>query len=97
MSVLRSVAQQQQVYFADTVVMHVPTTDPRGIAQAQLGALQGILTLQLPPQAVSALALVCNCRAETVPAQRTPMVIAANEKFWMVFLMIDSPFNCKAG
>ena len=77
--------------------MHLPTTDPGGIAQAQLGVLQGTLMLQLPPQTLSALALVCNCRPETVPAQRTPMVIAANEKFWMVFLMIDSPFNCKAG
>jgi hypothetical protein len=68
--------------------MHLPTTDPGGITQAQAGVLQGTLTLQLPPQAPSILASACNCRAEIVPAQRTAAVIAANEKLWIIFLMI---------
>jgi len=68
--------------------MHVPTTDPGGITQAQAGVLQGTLTLQLPPQAPSTLASAFNCRVEIVPTQRTAAVIAANENVWIVFLMV---------
>ena len=74
-------------YFADTVLMHLPTTDPGGIAQAQLGVLQGTLMLQLPPQAPSALASVRNCRAENVPAHRTATAMTASNRFWIFFFM----------
>jgi len=40
---------------------------------------------QLPPQVASALGLVCNCRAETVPAQRTAAAIAARNVFLAAF------------
>jgi len=40
---------------------------------------------QLPPQVASALGLVCNCRAETVPAQRTAAAIAARNVFLTAF------------
>lgn len=39
--------------------------------------LQGLLTPQLPPQVARPFALLCNCRAETVPAHKTPMTSAA--------------------
>jgi hypothetical protein len=55
--------------------------------------LQCTVVLHAPLQTGSKLAGVRSCRAETVPTQRTAMIIAANEKFWMVFLMICLSFQ----
>jgi hypothetical protein len=55
--------------------------------------LQGFVALQVPVQAGNRLDFFCNCRAETVPAQRTAIITAANEKFWIVFLMICPSFQ----
>jgi hypothetical protein len=70
---------------------HAPEV-PVNIWQMQ-GPLQGLVALHVPVQVGSRLGFFCNCRAETVPAQRTAMIIAANEKFWMVFLMICPSFQ----
>jgi hypothetical protein len=48
---------------------------------------QGLLTPQLPPQVASALGPVRNCRADTVPAHRTPMTSAA-KSIDLIFFMI---------
>jgi hypothetical protein len=58
---------------------------------------QCTVALHVVPQKPMAWESVFNCRAETVPAQRTAMAIAANEKFRMVFFMIGPPFHYKAG
>jgi hypothetical protein len=49
------------------------------------GPLQGFVALQLPLH-VPILAVVFNCRADTVPAHKTAAVIAAKNVFWMIFL-----------
>ena len=68
-----------------------------GVVKEQKQLLgQGWVVLQVPLQA-KPLGSLRSCRAETVPAQRTAMIIAANEKFWMVFLMICPSFNYKSG
>jgi hypothetical protein len=48
---------------------------------------QGLLTPQLPPQVAEAFASLRNCRAETVPAQRTPMTSAV-KNMDLIFFMI---------
>jgi hypothetical protein len=55
---------------------------------------QGLLTPQLPPQVARALVPECNCRAETVPAHRTPMTSAANNVD-LIFFMIASLLGFK--
>jgi hypothetical protein len=50
--------------------------------------LQGLFAPQLPPQAAEACASVRSCRAETVPAQRTPMTSAV-KNIELIFFMID--------
>jgi hypothetical protein len=57
--------------------------------------VQGFVALHVPRQAGSTDALVCNCRAETVPAKRTAMVIAAKKEFWDIFFMMRLPFNSR--
>jgi len=57
--------------------------------------VQGFVALHVPRQAGSTDAWVRSCRAETVPTQRTAMIIAAREKFWMVFFILFLPFNYK--
>jgi len=57
------------------------------------GPLHGLVALHVPLQTGSRLADVCNCRAETVPAQRTAVTIAANNVFLIVLLMVHSPFR----
>jgi hypothetical protein len=55
---------------------------------------QGLLTPQLPPQVAEPLASLRNCRAETVPAQRTPMTSAVKNIdliFFMIFLLFSGP------
>jgi hypothetical protein len=58
-------------------------------------AAQGWVELQLPPQVVEPLASLRNCRAETVPAQRTPMTSAIKNidlMFFMIaFLLVPGP------
>jgi len=64
-----------------------PVVLPLSIQQVQRPP-QCTVALHVVPQAPGkALASFFNCRAETVPIQRTAMMIVANEKFWMVFLM----------
>ena len=46
------------------------------------------VALQEPPQVVEPLAPLCNCRAETVPAQRTPMASAV-KNIDLIFFMIS--------
>jgi hypothetical protein len=50
--------------------------------------LQGLLTPQLPPQVAEPFVLLRNCRAETVPAQRTPRTSAAKNIDLIFLLMI---------
>ena len=57
------------------------------------GPLQGLVALHVPVQVGSRLGFFCNCRAETVPAQKTAIMMVANERFWMVFLMICPSFQ----
>jgi len=52
--------------------------------------LQGLLTPQLPPHVAVPFALLCNCRAETVPAHKTPMTSAAKKVDLIFFFMIPS-------
>jgi hypothetical protein len=52
---------------------------------------QGLLTPQLPPQVAEPLASLCNCRAETVPAHRTPMT-SAEKNIDLNFFIIASSF-----
>ena len=57
---------------------------------------QCFVALQVPVQAGNTVDFFCNCRAETVPAQRTAMAIAARNVFLILLLMIhfsitDSP------
>jgi hypothetical protein len=62
--------------------------DSMGKMQRQPWA-QGLLTPQLPPEA-RALGPFRNCRAETVPAHKTPMTSAAKKVdliFFMIFLL----------
>jgi hypothetical protein len=47
----------------------------------------GLLTPQLPPQVAEPFASLRNCRAETVPAQRTPMTSAV-KNIELIFFMI---------
>jgi len=49
---------------------------------------QGLLTPQLPPQAVNPLAPLRNCRAETVPAQRTAETIAVKNMVFILLLVV---------
>src|SRR5438270_2179012 len=69
-----------------------PPVVPVSISQMQ-PPLQCTVVLHAPLQTGSKLAGVRSCRAETVPAHRTAMIIAANEKLWMVFLMINPLFQ----
>src|SRR6478609_11700966 len=48
---------------------------------------QGLLTPQLPPQVAEPFASLRNCRAETVPAQSTPMT-NAEKNVDLIFFMI---------
>ena len=50
---------------------------------------QGLLTPQPPPQVIDRSASFRNCRAETVPAQRTPMTSAV-KNIDLIFFMISS-------
>ena len=59
--------------------------------------LQGLLTPQLPPHVAVPFALLCNCRAETVPAHKTPMTSAAKKVDLIFFFMIPSSCVFKAG
>ncbi len=69
-----------------------PPVVPVRIWQMQ-APLQGLVALQVPLHAGSRLAGVRNCRAETDPAHRTAIAIAARNVFLIVLLMIHSPFQ----
>ncbi len=71
-----------------------PPVFPLNIWQRQ-GPLQWTVVLHVPLQTGSRLAGVCNCRAETVPAQRTAAAIAASNVFLIVLLIIHSPFSVR--
>jgi len=51
---------------------------------------QGLPTPQLPPQVAKPFASLRNCRAETVPAQRTPMTSAV-KNIDLIFLFMSLP------
>src|SRR5882672_11952405 len=53
---------------------------------------QGLPMPQLPPQVAKPLASFRNCRAETVPAQKTPMISAA-KNIDLNFFMIASSLS----
>jgi hypothetical protein len=60
-----------------------------GVVKEQTQPLaHGWVALQEPPQVVEPLAPLCNCRAETVPAQRTPMTSAV-KNIDLIFFMIS--------
>ena len=69
-----------------------PPVVPIRISQRQ-PPVQGFIALHVPRQTGSRLACFCNCRAETVPAQRTAVAITARNAFLIVLLMIHSPFQ----
>jgi hypothetical protein len=57
------------------------THDPRVVPfiwTQEQGPLHGWVALQRPLQTPISLALLCSCRAETVPAKRTAVTIAAS-------------------
>lgn len=73
-----------------------PVVDSSGKAQMQ-PLLQGLFAPQLPPQA-NPFALLRNCRAESAPALRTAVIIAASNVFLITFLlMIFTPLIPVAG
>ena len=55
--------------------------------------VQCTVALHAPLQTGSKLAGVVSCRAETVPAQRTAVAIAARNVFLIFLLMVHSPFS----
>lgn|SRR5579864_1392756 len=67
--------------------MHAPATAPEGMEQKQKTLLQGTLTLHVAPQIALVAAWFRNCRAETVPAQRTP-ITSAVKNIELIFFMI---------
>jgi hypothetical protein len=69
-----------------------PPVVPERISQRQ-PPVQGFVALHVPRQTGSRLACFCNCRAETVPAQRTAVAIAARNVFLILLLMIHSHFQ----
>jgi hypothetical protein len=70
---------------------HAPEV-PLKIWQMQ-APLQGFVALHVPVHAGSRLADVRSCRAETVPAQRTAVAMAARNVFLIVLFIIHSPFR----
>ena len=56
--------------------------------QTQPAVAQGWVALQVPPQVVELLALLRNCRAETVPAHRTTATIVASNVVFITFLLM---------
>jgi hypothetical protein len=60
--------------------------------QTQPLVAQGWVALHVPPQ-VNPLAPLRNCRAETVPAQRTVVTIAASNVDLIAFAFMISPFK----
>jgi hypothetical protein len=56
--------------------------------QTQPAVAQGRVRLQVPPQVVVLLALLLNCRAETVPAQRTTATIVDSNVVFISFLLM---------
>jgi len=68
---------------------HAPEV-PLKIWQMQ-APLQGFVALQVPVQVGSRLGFFCNWRAETVPAQRTAVTVAARSVLLMVFFVIEIP------
>jgi len=70
-----------------------PPVVPLKIWQMQ-GPLQGLVALHVPVHVGRRLGFLCNCRAETVPAQRTAATMAARNAFFIVLLMIHSSFLC---
>jgi hypothetical protein len=60
-----------------------------GVVKEQKQPLtQGWVALHVPPQVVELLALLRNCRAETVPAQRTTATIVAINVVFISFLLM---------
>jgi hypothetical protein len=56
--------------------------------QTQPAVAQGWVRLQVPPQVVELLAPLRNCRAETVPAQRTTATIVDSNVVFISFLLM---------
>jgi hypothetical protein len=69
-----------------------PPVVPLKIWQMQ-APLQCTVVLHVPLQTGSKLIGVRSCRAETVPAQRTAVAIAARNVFLIVLLMVHSSFQ----
>jgi len=63
-----------------------PVVDSSGKAQIQ-PLLQGLFAPQLPPHVAEPFASLRNCRAETVPAQRTAVIIVENNTVFIVLCM----------
>jgi hypothetical protein len=59
------------------------------ICTQEQAPLQGWVALQRPLQTPISPALLCNCRAETVPAHRTAVTIAASNVDVIFLLMIN--------
>lgn len=72
--------------------MHEPDLVPAGMLQKQ-SMLQDMCLLQMPPQKGLVVAWLCNCRAETVPADRTAVTNVTSNVFLMNFLFILSRFQ----
>jgi hypothetical protein len=75
------------------------TQDPRVapfISTQEHAPLHGWVALQRPLQTPITPGCLCNCRAETVPAQRTVITRAAKSVALIFLPMIRSPFKRKA-
>ena len=60
---------------------------------------QGLVALHPPPQVAEPFASLRNCRAETVPAQRTPMTSAVKNTdliFFMIAFLVSPRPNVRA-
>jgi hypothetical protein len=74
-----------------------PVVDSSGKAQMQ-PVKQGLTLLQLPLQAAKPLLSVLSWRADTVPAHRTAVTIAARNVDLTIFLLMIAPSSiCNAG
>jgi hypothetical protein len=72
------------------------TQDPRVaplICTQEHAPLHGWVALQRPLQTPTTPGCLCNCRAETLPAKRTPVTSALSSVALIFFLMAGSPFS----
>jgi hypothetical protein len=88
-------------YFGDTTPAGRDVQNAvNGVVKEQKQPLaQGRVALQVPPQVVEPWESFRNCRAETVPAERTAVIMAIRNVFLMILFVINTPpirLKCRA-